>query len=292
MSADKIQKTHSRPYVSVPVVSHSLVVCCRWAFVAFLVLTWHRRPDDAYIEAQSVGKTPDLCDQDSTFSTLVDQCTDCIKEATESGNASSDLVPPEFNQFINYCASEGNGTDQINAVEVSTLLLSYSSLVASQSSLEAALSSKGYNVSTTTTDMSTTTTPESRFTVTVAQTATSSPDIGTNRPDTNSSNTKVIVPAVVVPVVFCLAAAAVMWALIRRRRRRMQQDNADTDEFDGKAQLHADEFRPELEAEAMTTAKEKSTDPDRNSVVAELPARELVGSEMDATNHADRRASS
>lgn len=272
------------------VVSRSLVVCCLSSALRG-VLTWHRRSDNALIAAQSVGKIPDLCDQDSSFSTLLNECTDCVKETTKSGNASSDVIDAEFNQYIDYCASHGNGTVQTNAVDVSTLLVSYSSLLASQSSLEAALSSKGYNVSTTTTDMSTTTTPESRLTVTVAQTATDSPD-GTNEPDTNSPNTKVIVPAVVVPVVFCLAAAAVIWALMRRRRRRMQQNNEHTDEFDGKAQLHADEFRPELEAEAMTTAKEKSTDPDRNSVVAELPARELVGSEMDATSHADRRASS
>ncbi|OJI98002.1 hypothetical protein ASPVEDRAFT_440636 [Aspergillus versicolor CBS 583.65] len=247
--------------------------------------------NEAAVEAQQVGKEPALCDQDSTFSTLVDQCTECIKEGTKSGTASSDLVPPEFNQFIDYCASQGNGTDQINAAEVSTLLVAYSSAVASQSSLEAALSSKGYNFTTTRMDLSSTT-PETRLTLTVSQTATGSPD-GTDGPDTNSPNTKVIVPAVVVPVIFCLAAAAVIWALMRRRRRRMQQNKGDTDVFDGKAQLHADEFRPELEAEAMTTAKEKSTDPDRNSVVAELPARELVGSEMDATSQtADRRASS
>lgn len=210
-----------------------------------------------------------------------------MKETTKSGNASDDLIPAGFDQFIDYCASQGNGTDQIDAVAVNTLLASYSSLVASQSALEDALSSRGYNLSTTT-DTPTTTTPETRPTLTASQTAGS----GTDGPDTNSPNTKVIVPAVVVPVVCLIAAAAVIWALMRRRRRRqMQQNNGDTDGFDGKAQLHADEFRPELEA--VTIAKEKSTDPDENSVVAELPAREPVGNEMDATSQTeDRRASS
>lgn len=222
----------------------------------------------------------------------MDQCTNCIKEATKSGTASEDLIPPEFTQWINYCASEGDGTDQIDAAQVSTLLASYSSLVASQSAIEEALSSKGYDLSTTTTDMPTTTTPGQRATPTVSETAASTPDADMDGSDTNSPNTKVIVPAVVVPVAVCLiAAAAVIWALMRRRRRRqMQQDSGFPDGFDGKAQLHADEFRPELEA--VTPAKEKSTDPDEHRVVAELPARELVGSEMDAPDQTEERQAS
>lgn len=189
------------------------------------------------------------------------QCTDCVYEATKSGNSSSDLFPSAVAQWVGYCA-------------------------------EQALSSNEYTLSTASMDMSTTTTPEPSLTPTVSETAASTPDADMDGLDTNSPNTKVIVPAVVVPVVVCLiAAAAVIWALMRRRRRRqMQQDNGFSDGFDGKAQLHADEFRPELEA--VTPAKEKSTDPDEHRVVAELPARELVGSEMDATNQTEERRAS
>ena len=290
------EMTYFRPCVTVPVVSNSSLAIYVALFKPSwhsLILTWHCPTDDASLEAEQVGKSPALCDQDSNFSSLLDQCTDCVREATESGTASNDLIPPELSQYIDYCASLGNNTDQIDAVEVSTLLASYSSLVASQSAIEEALSSVGYNLSTNTTDMPTTTTPEPRATPTVSETAARSPDADMDKPDTNSPNTKVVVPAVVVPVVVCLiAAAAVIWALMRRRRRQqMQQDNGFPEGFDGKAQLHADEFRPELEA--VTPAKEKSTDPDEHRVVAELPARELVGSEMDATNQTEeRRASS
>jgi flagellar basal body-associated protein FliL len=94
---------------------------------------------------------------------------------------------------------------------------------------------------------------------------------------------KIIVPAVVVPVVVLLVVAVIAaWAFMHRRQRQQQEVDSSTtpgNNYEGKAQLHADPFRPELDA--VATVKGKALSPNE-SEVAELPARELVGSEMDA----------
>jgi hypothetical protein len=57
----------------------------------------------------------------------------------------------------------------------------------------------------------------------------------------------------------------------------MQGGGAAGDGFDDKAQLHADEFRPELDGLAVAKKKPVNVDED----LAELPAREPIGAEMD-----------
>ena len=88
----------------------------------------------------------------------------------------------------------------------------------------------------------------------------------------------------VVPVVVVIVAVVVGAIFLRRRRRskRAQTDSAVAaaeDEYKGKPELHADEFRPELEDNRIVELDiVKPTQRD----AAELPAREVVGSEMDA----------
>ncbi|KAL4804207.1 hypothetical protein BDV18DRAFT_161967 [Aspergillus unguis] len=238
--------------------------------------------------AQQTGRTPSLCAADSSFMNSYETCTTCITVYTtgDAGNGTSANETISFlSGYINYCNNEGNGTD---IVDIKDLLASWSSLEQSQSQIVESLASAGVDVTTTTTSQNATATtttgtsgavpsetgnaadsdPSSAAEATAADSSSSSDNIG------------VIVPAVVVPVVCVLGAVVIAWVLLRRRKKRRELEAAktDTDSNEGKAQLHADEFRPELSG---TAAAEMATDRDEG-FVAELPARELVGSELDA----------
>ncbi|KAM7184893.1 hypothetical protein V8F20_012030 [Naviculisporaceae sp. PSN 640] len=74
--------------------------------------------NNAYIEAQIVGKTRELCVSGSKFSSSYLACTNCIKNNI-AGNANeviSEILDPSFSQYIDYC--EGDSYDK----ETATLL--------------------------------------------------------------------------------------------------------------------------------------------------------------------------
>lgn len=86
---------------------------------------------------------------------------------------------------------------------------------------------------------------------------------------------QVLAPAIMVPTVAAIIGIIGCIFFYRRWRRSKQRPVSPPEYEEGKVQLHADEFRPELDVRAI--------DPelaDSQRVMAELPARELVGSEM------------
>ncbi|KAK0740490.1 hypothetical protein B0T18DRAFT_210161 [Schizothecium vesticola] len=133
--------------------------------------------NNAYLEAQTVGKTPALCGPESTFIEYYKSCSDCI-----SANTSPDLaleaqkayLEPKFAQFINFCfewsapaSTTGTG---IRFTSVATDF-DTASLESKWSSIGRAASSEGYIVLptnlviiTTETTSAPTTLPDGRVT--------------------------------------------------------------------------------------------------------------------------------
>jgi uncharacterized protein YneF (UPF0154 family) len=97
----------------------------------------------------------------------------------------------------------------------------------------------------------------------------------------SSSNATIIVPAVVVPVVAVAIIAVLGFFFVRRRRlRKIKDSNLDTQPpIDDKPQLHADEFRPELEGSDRGVARSEFG---QKISPTELPVREEVAREMDS----------
>lgn len=95
------------------------------------------------------------------------------------------------------------------------------------------------------------------------------------------SNTSTIVPAVVVPVVAVLAAALLFFFIKRRQRKRSITYPASPPPLEYKAQLHADDFRPELDGSSSASGErpkvvsEMLAEPVVNHMV-ELPAEEVA----------------
>jgi hypothetical protein len=74
----------------------------------------------------------------------------------------------------------------------------------------------------------------------------------------------------------------------RRQRKRIEVRKqhgtlASSDGYEAKAQLHADPFRPELDGRGVVS--EVASTSRETSDMAELPASEPVGSEMDSTSN-------
>jgi len=62
--------------------------------------------NNAYLEAQSVGKTPALCDARSAFRNYYDGCQACIgANAADVKLVTKSYLDPKFEQFLSYCAS-------------------------------------------------------------------------------------------------------------------------------------------------------------------------------------------
>ncbi|KAL3481074.1 hypothetical protein BJX99DRAFT_254052 [Aspergillus californicus] len=246
-------------------------------------------PGQCYDDCNTAGLESNLTPE--TCVSFYDNCVSCAERFANSDDPDSGqsaVVIPGLSPVSVYCANETNST---NTVDLNSLLSSWSSLLETQSALQESLGSLGYNPSSFAT--MTMTTDDGVGTVsppptTSAPSTASATDSASQNDSTSNSpgspNVKVIVPAVVVPIVVLLVVVAVVaWALMRRRQKRQTAMGAASGEdHEGKAQLHGDGFRPELDANATT--KKKTTLSALNShAIAELPAREPVGGEMDAS---------
>ncbi|KAB5549545.1 hypothetical protein GE09DRAFT_177077 [Coniochaeta sp. 2T2.1] len=71
--------------------------------------------NNAYIEAQVVGKTPSLCAPNSTYLAYYNTCLNCLQE---NGSSNTSAIGPQFDEFIKYCAS----LDALVPVPITTTL--------------------------------------------------------------------------------------------------------------------------------------------------------------------------
>jgi hypothetical protein len=92
--------------------------------------------DNAYIEAQKVGKSPALCAAGSTFLTDLNQCQNCVISNSNSTTVSlTTYTDPEFDPFIDFCASQANAS-------ATSLIASQLSILSVAATIQASLSSK------------------------------------------------------------------------------------------------------------------------------------------------------
>lgn len=181
---------------------------------------------------------------------------------------------------LTYCDSI-NSTES-NKTKIQSLLSQESALVASAEALSASLAYLGVSASdTTATQSSLSTTSDLKTSLvnptTVYKTGSAQ---ATATSSGSQSNVRTIVPAVVLPV--CVVGLAVVLGFFFLRRRRSQQSKpppADDDNplppLEDKPQLHADEFRPELEATSLHIVRKVDLPP------VEMPVREEVARELD-----------
>lgn len=60
--------------------------------------------DNAYLEAQHEGKSPELCEQNSPFVLLYDRCIGCIaSNSAEPDWIERVYVGPKFYEILEYC---------------------------------------------------------------------------------------------------------------------------------------------------------------------------------------------
>lgn len=152
------------------------------------------------------------------------------------------------------------------------------SLIADQTSASAALASLNAQLFTATQNHSSI--PTTAKILSTPQAVPAKPTATTTAQ--SHSNAGVIAPATAVPVIAVAAAtsAAILYMRLQRRKRRRTraatQIAADDVTYE-KPQLHSDDLRPELEPTTIPRPQELPLKPDR----IELPAVELVGSELD-----------
>ncbi|KAJ5110507.1 hypothetical protein N7532_001042 [Penicillium argentinense] len=226
--------------------------------------------NDATIQVQSTGKTPELCEPNSNFMQSLSNCKSCIEKNSNSTDAGTlgDLEP-----LLDYC-NENSSTSNESIDELKSELASISAKIAS---LGGEMSTSATNTPKTTLA---TTTSGSPGPVTVYATASGQKD--TSSSSDSKSQASIIAPAVVVPVVI-VGLIIILGFFFYRRRRSQNAAQLATNgppPPDDKPQLHADDFRPELEGTGVNAVRE--VEMEQHMPPAELPVREEVAREMDA----------
>ncbi|KAK4678385.1 hypothetical protein QC764_307155 [Podospora pseudoanserina] len=64
--------------------------------------------DTAYLEAQMVGKDPELCEEDSVFYSSYNECRMCIRDMSDYGMygiTEREYLTPTFQPWLDYCES-------------------------------------------------------------------------------------------------------------------------------------------------------------------------------------------
>ncbi|KAJ5210986.1 hypothetical protein N7491_010801 [Penicillium cf. griseofulvum] len=190
--------------------------------------------NDVVRAVQVSGKSPEICAVNSSFMLSAGDCQSCI--GRNSNRTYEDTILPLFKETLDYCEDIATNENKTSHIEA---------LLSQESSLKTQLASLGYSPSSTrpANSLSATMT-DSGNQVTVyrtahAQTAVDSPG--------NNSNISTIVPAVVVPVFVVGIIVVLCFFFVRRRnhQKRLAPIQSSLPPIE-KAQLHADEFRPEL----------------------------------------------
>ncbi|KAH8684490.1 hypothetical protein BGZ60DRAFT_166997 [Tricladium varicosporioides] len=233
---------------------------------------------NAYIEAQKLGKSPALCAVNSTFQLNYANCTQCITANSNSTVQSlQSYINPQFESIISFCTTS-SVTNSSSSPEQQSLASSLASQASYFSSVLSQASSLGYLKPSTTTQLLTVIQTPNTFTSAQisSPTQTSLPIV-----PAKPTNKAWIAGAVIAPLLLLVAILFAAYYLWRRKRTTMRggQEAGVEEKKEGglvdevyKAQLHG-ESMPRHELDADQTSERR--------VISELPALEVVGSELD-----------
>ena len=91
----------------------TMIVVSRLFLSSVRLLTYLVPLDITYQFAQSYGKTPSLCREDSLFRDLYDMCRACIADNTDRSKGTvRDYIQPELEEFIDYCDGREGSTSK------------------------------------------------------------------------------------------------------------------------------------------------------------------------------------
>ncbi|KAK4232558.1 hypothetical protein QBC38DRAFT_514235 [Podospora fimiseda] len=221
--------------------------------------------NNAYLEAQRVGKSPELCDNNSTFNDLYSKCRECIQAwPGESKITLIVYLEPTFFQFIDYCSS---GSAQsvvvtlpasffVTQTTTSWAVFTKSDGEVSSSAVITVLKELDSDVwvrasPSTTQNITTSTIRNSTYTPPTSSAPTSEPtkfptDESQDATDTKASANPWIVLASILSVLLSVVSIGGILLLIRRRRRRAKEQqrpeetNYESPKVWERSQLHSD----------------------------------------------------
>lgn len=285
------------------------LICCPSDVLANVGIL-QRRPhaDNAYLEAQSVGKSGELCYWDSAFGNYYQNCKACILAiAPNAEEVTRSYLDPQFKQFLDFCTTN----TPITILPSLSTVVDSASLASKWSSIAKAASTEGYYIlpidyftlsvettflATTLSDGRVTTMPRTRTYTNLntkawnltnpATTTTLASTSGTATP-TSPTEAEVaggawIAGPVVGAVVAVSSLALVGYFVFRIRRSRraapMPLEDEGGQEGDplGKAQLHSDSIPRLPPAEMDGGVKNAYSEMVANEAPAvELPAESL-----------------
>ncbi|KAH9235185.1 hypothetical protein K456DRAFT_1611986 [Colletotrichum gloeosporioides 23] len=86
--------------------------------------------NDAYVEAQSVGKSPVICEQNSTFQTTYLKCKECIEQSAEDVKATQQMyLAPKFQEFLDFCTGASTTSTTPSITYPASMFITTTSLV-------------------------------------------------------------------------------------------------------------------------------------------------------------------
>ncbi|PQE17490.1 glyco X protein [Rutstroemia sp. NJR-2017a WRK4] len=83
--------------------------------------------DNAYLDAQKIGRAPELCAADSSFNTDYSNCQACVFINSENATVAQVYLTPQFGAFLDYCSSlptSGSASSAIPATSTADISIS------------------------------------------------------------------------------------------------------------------------------------------------------------------------
>ncbi|EPE28929.1 hypothetical protein GLAREA_00087 [Glarea lozoyensis ATCC 20868] len=223
--------------------------------------------NDAYTEAQRVGKSPALCADGSAFLVDVDFCNLCVvkNSAVNLTQSQTTYIVPEFEPFLSFCgASPGGESAYIMSVQSAASSLGLFSTATLSTTLYLTRNASEIGSSTTI----------NRLISPPTSTPTNIPVVEQKRPTW-------IAGAVLGPL-FMVCTVLAFLMIWRRRQRRpyvTTTEEKKEDTLEEKAQLHADS----LALYELPSERYNELSSEHHSIQAlEMEALEPVGSELSA----------
>lgn len=253
------------------------------------------KPDNAQTEAQAVGRTPELCDDGSTFQLLYQACLECIAVVNNTNNDVGGYVVSNFQDYVDYCSPSVQTITAVADVTTQGALLHFTvttvvtlsagvNATTGQSEVTATVPITSLDtVPLTSTNSTTTPLATANSTISSSQTtATNTNLIPSAEPTTDINSNPENKAWIAGPIAGSISGVTILVLVAfllfcRRRRRRNAMKKPSSDEYTDKPQLHSDcvPRAPPDELDAGMRHELPGDEPrDENAMVTELPGKD------------------